>query len=134
MNQGFKPAYGVLETGYASLAGAWVIGATGAVGAKLGGQGMTLTRSGTGAYSIQLLGAKGVSVGVYAILHASVVAYNPDTDPSNDTDAHFIKMLDAVDSTGVITFQCVDEAGVVRELPNPAKLKAHVIVKLSKTA
>lgn len=132
MNKNFKPMYGVLETGFVTLAGGWLIGATGAVGAKSGGQGMTLVRDDVGTYHIQVTGANGVAAVLPTFLHASVSAFNPDTDPSNDTDAHFVKMLSITASTGQVAFQCVDEAGVVRELPNPAVITAHIDLKVAK--
>jgi hypothetical protein len=134
MSQTFRPMWGVLESKMAMLAGGWLVGATGAVTKATGGQGLSLTRTGTGAYTLQVLGSKQVSAGVPAFLHADVRLFNSDADPSNDTDAHFIKMLDINSSTGAITFQCVDEAGVVREAPNPSVITVMVLAKLSGAA
>lgn len=49
-----QPLGGSLSRGVVILAGRWAIGSAGAVGTKTCGEGMTLSRTGTGAYTITL--------------------------------------------------------------------------------
>lgn len=120
MSQSFRPWWGVLEPKAVELMGKWAIGGTGAVGTQTGGQGMSLTRTNVGLYTIQILGSKQVAARLQAILDCHVALFVNDTDPTNDTDAHWVKMLAISDSAGTVTFACVDEAGVVREAPSGA--------------
>ena len=120
MSQGFRPWWGVLEPKMVCLSGKWAIGGTGAVGTQTGGQGLSLTRNSAGNYTIQLLGSKQVAARLQAILDCHVALFVNDVDPSNDTDAHWVKMLAISDSAGTVTFQCVDEAGAAREAPSGA--------------
>jgi hypothetical protein len=131
MSQSFRPAWGVLEPKLVTLVGNWAIGSTGAVGTKTGAKGMSLTRTGTGAYTIQLTGANGASVRATNILNCHVALFVNDTDPTNDTDGHWTKMLAISDSAGTVTFQCVDEAGVVREAPSGAVIAVTLHARLS---
>lgn len=48
------PIAGSLTRGLTLLSGNWVVGTAGAVGAKVCGEGMTLTRTNTGLYTITL--------------------------------------------------------------------------------
>lgn len=48
------PIAGSRTRGLTILSGHWAVGTAGAVGAKTCGEGMTLTRTGTGAYTITL--------------------------------------------------------------------------------
>lgn len=120
MSQTFRPMWGVLEPRFVILCGKWAIGSTGAVGTQTGAKGMSLTRTGTGAYTIQILGSKKVSGSLQAILDCDINLFVNDTDPTDDTDAHWVKKLAISDAAGTVTFQCVDEAGVVREAPSGA--------------
>lgn len=131
LSQPFKPLRGTSEPETVLLIGRFAIGATGAVGTKTGGQGLSLTRTDVGSYTLQLKGSNNVSAGVPAILHASCSVFNSDTDPSDDTDAHFVKMLAISSSAGTVTIQCVDEAGAVKELPSGGSISFLVAVKLS---
>lgn len=134
MSQSFRRDFQVLEHASFSLMGKWAIGSTGAVGTKTGGKGMSLTRNSTGNYTIQLLGSKGVSARCNAILHCAVSIFVNDTDPTNDTDGHYVKMLAISDSAGTVTFQAQDEAGVVREIPSGGVVTVHLDGRLSSAA
>ncbi len=131
MDQAFKPLWGVLNAKEAHLAGKWAIGASGAVGTKTGGLGLKLTRTGAGAYTVQLQSGSQTDARAVAILHADVTVWVNDTDPTNDTDGHYAKHKLITDSAGTFTFQCQDEAGVVREAPSGAVISIFVVVKLS---
>jgi hypothetical protein len=48
------PVKGSRTRGLEILSGNWAVGTAGAVGAKVCGEGMTLTRTGTGAYTVTL--------------------------------------------------------------------------------
>jgi len=69
--------------------GRWAIGATGAVGAKVAGQGMTLTRTGVGLYTLTLDATPA------AITHV---------DPRNISNTHTINPLTAT-TVGTMTFR-----------------------------
>lgn len=131
MARGLKPLAGCLENKMAVLAGNWAIGATGAVGAKVGGKGLTLARTGVGTYTAQITSVGSVAARVPAILSAHFECVTSDADPSNDTDAISTRVLSFVASTGLITFQTFDEAGVVRDPVSGAFIMATVFVKLS---
>src|SRR4029077_46614 len=96
-----------------------------------GGQGMLLPRTGTGAYTIQVKGSKQVSAAPKAIMNCNVSLFVDDADPTNDTDGHWVKLLAISDTAGTVTFQCVDEAGVVREAPSGAVICATLHATLS---
>lgn len=130
MNQSFKPLHGTLDSKVALLAGKWAIGASGAVGTQTGATGLLLTRTGAGAYTVQLR-HNGANARAVAMLHASVSVWVNDADPTNDTDGHYVKLLAITDSGTSFTFQCEDEAGVVREAPSGAVISMAVYVKLS---
>lgn len=119
------------EPGTALLAGSWAIGATGAVGAKTGGKGLTLTRNSAGNYTVAIKGAGNVAARVPAMLFANAVAYVNDTDPSDDTDGYLVKPLAKSASGGTFSFQVVDEGGVVREVPSGAAIAVFLICKMS---
>lgn len=129
MAQSFKPLWGVLENKEVILQGNWAIGATGAVGAKVGGTGLVLTRTGTGLYSVQIVGSKGVSARVHDILYADVrVRIGAGTD--------FIgaAIKAATASTGVITFATfgvVSTTVAIADPPNPSIIDFVVVAKLS---
>ena len=129
-HQSFKPFWGTLDAKVCKLAGRWPIGATGAVGTQVRGKGMTLTRTGVGAYRINLK-HKGSDARPVAFQHANVSVWVNDADPTNDTDGHYVKMLAISDSAGTLTFQTQDEAGVVREAPNGAVITVEVTYTLS---
>ncbi len=129
-HQSFKPLWGTLDAKVCVLAGRWAIGGSGAVGTQTRGKGMALTRTGAGAYTLQLR-HKSSNARPVAFLHASVSLWVNDGDPTNDTDGHWVKMLAISDSAGTLTFQCVDEAGVVREAPSGAVISACVVYTLS---
>lgn len=131
LERAFKPFKGTLDNGVAVICGNWAIGATGAVGAKVGATGMTLTRSGVGTYSIQLTGLKGVSARVNAILSCMVNVVTSDADPSNDTAAIDARVLTFVASTGIITFQTFDEAGAVQDPASGAFIMVDCKVRIS---
>lgn len=131
MNQSFRPFVGGLEHKMAFLAGNWAVGATGAVGAQVGGHGMSLTRNDVGDYTIQLEGADGTDTGVPYILYANAVLFNSDTNAGGDTDAHGIYCGATSATDGTFDFQCVDEAGAPAEAPSGAYIHVLVVVQLS---
>jgi hypothetical protein len=51
-NRMFRPLKGALDNGLCLLAGSWAIGASGAVGTKTAGVGMTLSRNSAGNYTV----------------------------------------------------------------------------------
>jgi hypothetical protein len=130
MNQSFKPLWGTLDNKVAILAGKWAIGATGAVGTQTGATGVSLTRTGVGAYTLQLR-HNGANARANAILHAAVSVWVNDADPTNDTDGHYVKLKLITDSGSSMTFQVQDEAGVVAEAPSGAVISAVIFAKLS---
>lgn len=115
----FRPLHGCTDAGVFAITGKWAIGATGAVGTQTRATGLTLTRSGVGAYTLQLRDSNADARAV-AILFCAVQAWVNDADPTNDTDAHQCKHKLITDSTGAITVQFEDEGGTVRELPSGA--------------
>lgn len=119
---------GSLENGLAVLVGKWAIGASGAVGAKTRGQGMSLSRTAAGSYTLQLTGVNGVSARVASIVHVSPKVVTSDTDPSNDAAAIDARTLSQTDSTGVILLQTFDEAGAVQDPASGAFLTVAVFV------
>lgn len=131
MSQIFRPFYGTPDDKVAVLHGNWAIGATGAVGTKTGGRGMTLTRTGVGLYTIQLTGSKGAAARVYAILKSDVSVV------ANTDNLYYIQKKTQVASTGVITIRCYTNVEVVggtpvaAELPSGAVLEVTVAAKLS---
>ena len=128
LSQTFRPAWGVLEPRLVHLVGKWDIGATGAVGTKTGGNGLTLTRTGTGAYTIQLKGSNGVSARAQSILHVSVQVL----DGTGGTTIGVAKLLTVTDSTGAITFKVVPaDATTATELGNPSVIMVSVHARLS---
>lgn len=131
MNQSFRPIWGTLEHKMAILAGNWAIGGTGAVGAKAGGHGLSLTRNSAGNYTVQLLDTEGTATGVPFILYAKASLFNSDANPAGDTDAHAVYEVSFSSSSGTFVFQCVDEAGVAADPPSGATVAVHLDVQLS---
>jgi hypothetical protein len=131
MERAFKPLKGSLDNAVAILSGNWAIGSSGAVGTKVGGTGLLLARTGTGTYTVQLKGHKNTSCGVPALLFVGCGVVTSDADPTNDTDAISARVLSMVASTGLITIQTFDEAGVVRDPASGAKLMVTVHAQLS---
>lgn len=129
-HQSFKPLWGTLDAKVCIASGRWAIGASGAVGAQTRAKGVQLTRTGAGAYTLQLR-HKTSNARPVAFLHASVSLWVNDTDPTNDTDGHWVKMLAISDTNGTLTFQCVDETGVVREAPSGAVITILLVYTLS---
>lgn len=129
-NNSMHPVHGCPDRKVAVLVGKWAIGASGAVGAQTRGTGLQLTRTGAGAYTIQLRHA-GANARANAILHCDVNVYVNDADPTNDTDGHYVKLLAISDTNGTVTFQAQDEAGVVREAPSGAVISVCMLVALS---
>lgn len=130
MHQSFKPLWGTLDSKVAVLSGKWAIGASGAVGTQTGAKGVSLTRTGAGAYTLQLR-HNGTNARAVAFLHADIGLWVNDTDPTNDTDGHQVKKLAISDSAGTLTFQCEDEGGTVREAPSGAVITVFIVIKLS---
>ena len=126
MSQSFKPPWGVLENKVAMLFGNWAIGAVGAVGAKIGGTGLTLTRTGVGLYTVQLVGSKGSAARVNAFLF-------PDVRIRIVAGVTFIgaNVMVATASTGAITIATFNAAGTAADPPNPSILDVVVYAKLS---
>lgn len=131
LSQIFKSDVKAIEPLTRILAGSWAIGASGAVGTKTGGSGMTLTRDAAGKYTVQLKGARQVSAGVPAILHATVSVFGQDHDSSNDAAGNMAKLISKSSSSGTVVFDVVDEAGVVAEAASGAEISVMVVVKLS---
>lgn len=126
----FRKLHGTLDDGLVILTGSWAIGATGAVGAKTAGVGLTLARSDVGTYTVQAT-AEGAAASVYAFPFADMVVMTSDADPTNDTAAIDARPLSAVGSTGLVTFQTFDEAGVVRDPASGASVKVFILAKVS---
>lgn len=120
-----------LENGTAVFSGRWAIGATGAVGAKTGGLGMNLTRTGVGTYRIDLVNSKGVVSKVPAILGVHIAVEEADADPTDDTAAYAGRPLVSTPASGTITLQTHDEAFVARDPASGAFLLVTVFVNLS---
>lgn len=131
MNQLMYPLYGVGDPKVSIIAGRWAIGSTGAVGAKSGGKGMTLTRNDVGKYTVQLVDADGTAASVPVILFASAAVFNSDLDASDDTDAHDVRLGAVSDSAGTLVLQAVDEALVAREIPSGASIAVVMFIKNS---
>lgn len=119
------------EQGLAVMVGKWAIGATGAVGAKTGGIGLALTRSGVGSYTLQLTDQAGNAAGAPFILSVIPTVEEADTNPADDTDAYAARVLSITDSTGAILLQTHDEAFVARDPASGAFLRVVVHLKLS---
>lgn len=120
-----------LENGLAVFSGRWAIGATGAVGAKTGGLGMKLTRTGVGTYRIDLVNSKDVVSKVPFVLGVHLAVEEGDADPTDDTGAYAARPLVTTASSGTITLQTHDEAFVARDPASGAFLLATVFVNLS---
>lgn len=131
MEKAFKPIKGTLDDGVCIISGNWAIGATGAVGAKTRARGVTLTRTNTGLYSLQLNGYRNGSASVPAILHCSINVVTSDADPTNDTDAFDVQVQTMVASTGVVTFRTMDEGGVSRDPASGAKISILLVFAVS---
>ena len=131
MSQPHRPIYGVLEDKLAMYVGNWAIGGTGAVGTKVCGRGLTLSRTGVGLYTVQMTGSAGRSARVhdFAMVNVKVIM--------NDDHAYYVQIKTAVAATGVITLRCYTDVEVVggtpvaAELPSGAVLQVQVIAKLS---
>lgn len=130
LSRDFFPAWGNSEPKTVVLLSKWAIGGTGAVGTQTGSM-MSLTRNSTGNYTVQCLGSGGVSASPKNIMNCSVQLYNSDTDPTNDTDAHFVKMLAIDDTAGTVSFLTVDEGGVTRDPPSGAVISVKLTARLS---
>jgi hypothetical protein len=130
-NRVFSRGVEHLESRLAVLSGHWAIGSTGAVGAKVGALGLTLARTGTGTYTLQLTDSSGAAARASFILHPIVTVEEADADPTDDTGAYAARVLSVADSTGLITFQTHDEAFVARDPASGAFIRVTVLVKLS---
>lgn len=120
-----------LEHDVAVVVGNWAIGATGAVGAQTGARGATLTRTGVGTYTFQLVDSDGNAAKCPAILWVDFKVVEADANPADDTDAYLARPLTHDATTGAITFQTFDEALVARDPASGAYIMAFAVVKLS---
>lgn len=134
MEKAFKPLKGTLDDGVCVISGNWAIGASGAVGAKVRARGVTLTRSNTGLYSLQLNGYRNGSAAVPAILHCSVNVVTSDADPTNDTAGYLSQVQTMVASTGIVTFRTLDEDGVSADPASGAKISILLVIAVVSAA
>lgn len=127
-NRALSPVLGSPNEGMTLIAGHWAIGATGAVGTQTRAKGLTLTRDNVGLYTLQLTnaGAVACAIPVIAYANAMLLPASGDVDPTNDTDAVRVRVVTAVNTTGVITIALTDEGDVVREAANGARLMVFV--------
>jgi hypothetical protein len=127
MEKAFKPLKGTLDDGVVLISGNWAIGASGAVSTKTRARGVTLTRTAAGTYSLQLNGYRNASASVPAILHCGVNVITSDADPTNDAAAISARVLTMTASTGIVTFQTFDEAGVAADPASGAKVSILLV-------
>jgi hypothetical protein len=113
MEKAFKPLKGTLDDGVVLISGNWAIGASGAVSTKTRARGVTLTRTAAGTYSLQLNGYRNASAS--------------DADPTNDAAAISARVLTMTASTGIVTFQTFDEAGVAADPASGAKVSILLV-------
>lgn len=133
MNRPLKPLAGTLDDGVVQMHGNWAIGATGAVGAQVGGKGMALSRSGVGTYVVQCKGLNGASCRFAKFLNANPRVITSDADPSDDTDAIEARILSFSASAGTVTIQTYDEAGVVKDPASGAYVAVSLFLSLSQS-
>lgn len=113
------PIAGSLTRGVTILSGRWAIGAVGAVGAKSCGEGMTLTRTSPGSYTITLSD-------VYYDLCAAHITVNPSTPA---TEGFAVKGGTWTRSAKTYTFTLYDlDTPAVTEMSN-GELHVTLILK-----
>lgn len=126
MNQSKYNQIHHLDAGLVLLAGHWAIGATGAVGAKTAGTGLTLTRTATGDYTITVDATGGVPS-----IAAAFVDLEEDADQSYD-----VAMKVSTASAGTVTFTVYvgDASTTPADPPSGSFIHALVVVKNSSVA
>ena len=112
----FQPPKGSLTRRLVTLSGRWAIGATGAVGTKTNGEGMTLTRNSAGNYTVTL-DDKYVSLAGHSIGYLGIAA----TDLTSHLVSHDVA------SARTVVFQ-YNAAAVATDPPNPGEV--HVTLFL----
>lgn len=105
--------------------GYWAIGATGAVGAQTKATGLSLARSDVGTYTLSLKNGANAAYAPF-IHYAHVEVVTSDADPTNDTAAIQARVTAFSASSGTVSFQTFDEAGVAADPASGAVLMACV--------
>jgi len=104
-----------LRKGVLTLEGTFAIGTTGAI-TKTNGDGFTIARTGTGAYTLTLTEKFASLVDVrFYLVHPTVAEYS-----------EFLALTEDVDGAKTITFVC-HQAGTATELTSGAVLKVVVV-------
>jgi len=123
----FKPE--VMQPGVVFIAGRVAIGATGAVGAQTG-KGFSVTRTGTGLYTITIdtssVGGVNTTRGVPAILHAQL-----DIAPAAANATQYATVLTFAPTTGTLTVQTSTEAtpNTAADPPSGSFLQVFLVVQ-----
>lgn len=133
MNRPFKPMAGTLDAGVVEMHGNWAIGASGAVGAQVGGKGMSLSRSDVGTYVIQCKGLNNASCRYANFLNCNPRVITSDADPSDDSAAIEARILSFSASAGTVTIQTYDESGAVQDPASGAYVAVSLYVSLSQS-